>query len=391
MTNNTEQQNKAYLTTFSIASFLNDFGSDIIYPLWPEYVLLLTGTNLALLGLIDGLGDAIVSISQAFSGYVSDRIGKRKIFVWTGYLFGATSRVGYALSTTWEHLIPYRVLDRAGKLRGAPRDAIIADMSTQENRGRNFGLLRAMDNLGAVCGIVVSILLFGLLGYRNLFLLASIPSVIGALLILTLIKDRKTEKIFKGLSLKDITPNLRLFLLVSAIFALGAFSYSFLLVYTDLAGIKIPFLAPFHIPDIAVFYLIFTAVASLMSLPFGRLADKIGRKKVLLLSYIFWGALCWGFIYASSLAAIVLLFVLYGLHRAAAEPVQKAFVSELAPEKYRASVLGAYQLVVGLFALPASVIAGILWTNLGMHAPFCFSFIATCIATLLFLFVREKA
>lgn len=389
MKDKAKEKSRRFLTVFSLASFLNDLGSDIIYPIWPKYVILLSGGNIAILGLIDGLGNAIASISQALSGYVSDRLGKRKIFIWTGYLFGSTSRIGYALSTTWQHLIPYRILDRFGKIRGAPRDAIIADISTAKNRGRNFGLLRAMDNSGAVCGIIISILLFNLLGYTNLFLLASVPSLISALLILTFIKDRKTEKLFKGLSLRDLTSDLKLFLFLNAIFALGAFSYSFLLIYTDFLGFKIPFTL-FEIPNIAVFYLIFTVVASLMSLPFGKLADIVGRKVVLLLSYVFWATLCLGFVYVRSLAGIVLLFVLYGLHMAAAEPVQRAFVSELAPEKYKASILGAYQLVVGLFALPASVIAGILWANFGMYTMFYFSFISTCLATLLLLFVREK-
>lgn len=390
MTNSkSDERSRKFLTVFSLASFLNDFGSDMIYPIWPRYVILLSGANVAILGLLDGLGAAIVSISQAFAGYVSDRLGKRKIFIWTGYLFGSTSRIGYALSTAWQHLIPFRVLDRFGKIRGAPRDAIVADISAQENRGRNFGLLRAMDNLGAVCGVIACILLFSILGYTSLFLLAAVPSLISVLLILIFVKDRKTRKLFKGLSLKDLTSNLQLFMFLSAVFALAAFSYSFLLVYADDLGLKIPFTL-FEIPDVAVFYLIFTVVASLMSLPFGKLADIIGRKAVLFLSYVFWGTLCLGSVYVNSLAGLVLLFVLYGLHGAAVEPVQRAFVSELAPEKYRASVLGAYQLVVGLFALPASMVAGILWTHFGMYAPFYFSFILTCLAALLLLFVREK-
>jgi sugar phosphate permease len=149
----------------------------MIYPIWPLFVTTVLQADMTILGFIDGLGDAIVSLSQAASGYVSDRTRKRKVFVWTGYLFGSSSRVGYALSTAWQHVIPFRILDRAGKMRGAPRDAIIADVSTDENRGRNFGLLRTMDNLGAVCGIIVCILFFGLLGYKNLFLIAAVPSV----------------------------------------------------------------------------------------------------------------------------------------------------------------------------------------------------------------------
>jgi MFS family permease len=143
--------------TFALASFLNDFGSDMVYPIWPLFVTSILKADMAVLGFIDGLGDAVVSISQAISGYLADRLRRRKIFVWTGYLFGSASRIGYAFSTVWGYLIPFRILDRAGKMRGAPRDAIIADISTDENRGKNFGLLRAMDNLGAVCGIIVCV------------------------------------------------------------------------------------------------------------------------------------------------------------------------------------------------------------------------------------------
>ena len=374
------QESKKVVRVFSIASFLNDFGSDMIYPVWPLFVLFL-GANMEILGLIDGLGDALVSVSQAISGYISDRIRKRKVFIWTGYLFGSTSRIGYALSSVWQYLIPFKVLDRAGKMRGAPRDAIIADVSTKKNRGRNFGLLRTMDNLGAVCGIITTILLFSLLGYKELFLIAAIPSLIGAVLIIVFIKERKTKGIFKGISLKDITPNFKLFLFLSAIFALASFSYSFLLIYAKDFG--------FQTTSIPILYLIFTVVASVMSLPFGKLADKWNRKTVLIISYLLFGLMCLGFIFIQSYIGIIVLFVLYGLHRAAIEPVQKTFVSELSPVKYRASVLGAFQLVVGLCALPASLMAGILWTQIGIYTPFYFSLGLTAVSIFLMLFVKE--
>jgi MFS family permease len=342
----------------------------------------LPGVNMAVLGLIDGLGEAIVSISQAVSGNLSDRLKKRKIFIWTGYLFGAISRVGYAFSRVWQYLIPFKVLDRAGKMRGAPRDAIVADLSTDENRGRNFGLLRTMDNLGAVCGILTSIFLFEYLkwSYTSLFLLASFPSLVGVLLILLFIKDRKTKEIYKGLLLRDLTFNFKLFLLASVIFALGAFSYSFLMIYAREAGFAKSF--------VPVLYLIFTAMASLTALFFGRLADRLGRKPVLILAYLLWGLMCVGFIYTSSYLGIILLFVLYGLHRGAIEPVQKAFVSELSPIERRASVLGAFQMTVGLCALPASLIAGLLWDSFGEHVPFYFSLALTSLTVILMPFLK---
>ncbi len=378
---NKEEKNGRIISIFAMASFLNDFGSDIIYPVWPLFVTSFLGVDMVIFGFIDGLGDAIVSISQAISGYLSDRFGKRKIFIWSGYVFGSLSRVGYALSKTWLWLIPFKILDRSGKMRGAPRDAMVADASTDEDRGRNFGLLRAMDNLGAVCGIITSILLLSLLGYQNLFLLAALPSLIGASLVFIFIKERRTADVYKGLSLKDLDINFQLFLLLSSIFALGNFSYSFLLVYSKNFGFEMTFTP--------ALYLIFTVVASLMSFPFGRAADKFGRKPILALAFLFFGLMCLGFIFVNSLSLIILLFVLYGLYRAAMEPVQKTLLSELSPTRYRASTMGAFQMITGLISLPAGIIAGLLWESIGSWAPFTLSLFLSMVSLTLLVFVKE--
>ena len=374
---------KKTIRTFALASFLNDLVSDMIYPVWPLFVTTILKANMAVLGFLDGLGEALVSISQAGSGYISDRIKKRKVFIWTGYLLGAISRLGYEISTIWPHLVPFRVLDRVGKIRSAPRDAIVADVSTQENRGKNFGLLRAMDHLGAVFGILICIVLFSILGYRVLFALAAIPSVVSAFLVFTLIKERKIGpiKIYKGISLKDLDRNFRLFLVLSSLYALGAFSYSFLLIYAKKFGFKLAF--------VPVLYLIFTLSAFLFSYPFGKLSDKIGRKYVLLISYIFWIAVCLGVISEPNRMMIIFIFILYGAHKGALEPVQRTFVCELAPEEFRASCLGGFQMVIGLCALPASFVAGVLWDTLGFLVPFYFSLILTLVSGIMLLFVKK--
>lgn len=381
-----DQEDKKTVRTFAAASFLNDFGSDMIYPVWPLFLTITLGANMEILGFIDGLGDALVSLSQAASGYAADRLRRRKVFVWTGYLFGSASRIGYALSTAWQQVIPFRILDRAGKMRGAPRDAMIADASTDENRGKHFGLLRAMDNLGAVGGILLCLGLLSFFGwtYRSIFLLAAIPSVIAILLVFFVIKEKRAsgQRIFKGFTLKDIDRNFRLFLILSALFALASFSYSFLLIFASRNG--------FPILTVPLLYLIFTVFAALFSYPFGRLADKIGRKNVLLLSYGFWGLLCLIFIFLQTYWAILLTFVLYGLHRAAIEPVQRTLVSEIAPAQYRASSLGAFQLVIGVCALPASLAAGILWDTAGPITPFTLSLILTVVSGIMLLWVKER-
>ncbi len=382
--NKDQNRSKKTVRLFALASFLNDLGSDMIYPVWPLFVTSFLGSNMAVLGLIDGLGEAVVSISQAVSGYLSDRIRKRKIFVWTGYLFGSLSRVGYALSTLWQHLIPFRILDRTGKIRSAPRDAIIADISTKSNRGRNFGILRMMDHTGALFGITICILFFKTLGFKKLFFIASIPSIIGVLLIFLFIEEKKEvrHKLYKGLSFRDFDSNYKLFLLLSSIFALGSFSYSFLLIYAKEFNLQTGF--------VPVLYLIFTAVASLFSLPFGKLSDQIGRKPVMILSFMFWGICCLSMIYIQNNYTIIFTFILYGLHKGALEPVQKTFVAELAPVDYRASSLGGFQMVVGLCAFPASFLAGIFWDRISSTAPFYLSLGLTAMSLIMLFFVKEK-
>jgi len=360
-------ESRKTVRVFALASFLNDLGSDMIYPVWPVFVTAVLGASMSVLGLLDGLGNALVALSQAGSGYLSDRIGKRKVFVWLGYAFGASSRVGYALSSTWQQVLPFRVLDRAGKMRGAPRDAMVADASTRETRGASFGLIRAMDNLGAVAGILACLALFDLLGYRALFLLAAVPSVASALLVFALIREGgpPATSLHKSLRLSQADGNLKLFLCLSAFFSLGAFSYSFLLMYAHELG--------FRTGSLPVLYLIFTAVASLASLPFGRLTDAAGRKSVLLISFVLWGAVCLVLLVVPSRAGVVAAFLLYGLHLGALEPSQKTFVAELGPAETRATRLGVFQMLVGLCALPSSLMAGLIWDRAGMFAPLCVS------------------
>jgi len=377
-------ETKKTIRTFAAASFLNDLGSDIINPVWPFFVTQVLKANMAALGFLDGLGEAIVSLSQAAAGYYSDRIRKRKVFIWTGYLCGAVSRLGYAASSVWTHLVPFRVLDRAGKIRGAPRDAMLADVSTDTNRGRHFGLLRAMDNAGSVAGILISIALFNALGYRLLFALAAIPSLVGTFLVLKNIRESGSPaaKIFKGLSFRDIDRNLALYIALNGVFALGAFTYSFLLMYARSEG--------FRTGAGQILFLVYSTVAAFLSYPFGRLSDRIGRKPVMLIAYGAWAAVCAGVAFlGDGRAAVASLFVLYGVHKAALDPVQKTLAAELAPQAYRASVLGGFQMVIGLCAFPASLVAGFLWDRLGSRAPFYLSLGLTAVAAGLLLFVKE--
>jgi MFS family permease len=377
-------ESRTIVRTFALASFLHDIGSDMVFAVWPLFVRDVLGADMTVLGLVDGLGDAVVSLSQAVSGYLSDKWRKRKVFIWMGYLWGGAARVGYALTFSWPLLIPWRILDRSGKIRGSPRDAIVSDVSTPQTRGRNFGTLRLMDNAGAVVGILLSIFLIRHLGFRTIFAIAALPSLAAVALVLVAVKERKAEGVraFKGIRLRDFDGNLRLLFLASALLGLGSFSYSFLLLYANASG--------FGDGAVPVLYLVFTAVAAVASYPVGRLSDRVGRKALLYASLVCWALVAVSFVYVGGAAGIIAGFLLYGLHKGILDTVHRAFVADLAPKDFTASTLGGFQLVMGLCAFPASLIAGVLWDRAGPGVPFLFSLALTAASFVLLLFVREQ-
>lgn len=375
---------KKTLQTFSLASFLNDAGSDMISPIWPAFATSVLGANMAVLGFIDGLGEAIVSISQAVGGYLSDKYKKRKIFIWLGYVFAGVARVGYAIAQTWQAVIPFRVLDRFGKMRGAPRDAMISELSHDGNRGSNFGVLRSFDNLGALVGIMSALFLVQWLELRSIFLIAAIPSLIAAFMVIRRVPDDGIyTKIHTPFVFKELGRNYNLFLLLSGLFSLGTFSYSFLLIFSQKLEISVIY-SP-------LIYFLFTFVTTMSSLPFGKLSDRIGRKKVVGIGLLLWILMCVAILLSThNIVWFIIALVLYGLHNAAMDTVQKTLVAELAPEQHRATGIGGFQMVIGLCALPGSLIAGLLWESAGgPAAAFMYSISLATVALLLLLFIRE--
>ncbi len=377
------EENKKTVWFFSLGAFLNDLGYYSVVTIWPIFVTSIIGASVTFLGFIDGLGDAFVSLSQAGSGFLSDKLRKRKVFIWLGYFFAFVSRIVYAVSYQSWHLIPGKILDRAGKMRDAPRDAVVADMIPSEKRAAAFGMLRAADRGGAVLGLLASILLVTYINYRQLFLLAAIPSLIGSLVILFFVKERSGANHLKPkFSFQFVSRDLKIFTLALVIFTLGSFSDSFYILAASKSGVQ-----PAIIP---VFFLMFLIFSSVFSIPFGKLSDKFGRRLVLAIAFVIFIILNLIFIFYRSFWMIFLAFIIYGIHSAAYEGNIKTMIAEFAPSEIRPSIIGSFQMLVGLTALPASLIAGILWDKVDFRAPFVFSLCLTAVALFLLFFVRES-
>lgn len=375
-------ENKKTVWLFSLGAFLNDFGYYAIITIWPIFVTSIIGASVTFLGFIDGLGDAFVSLSQAGSGFLSDKLRKRKVFIWLGYFLAFISRLIYAISNQSWHLIPGKVLDRAGKMRDAPRDAIVADIMPREKRASAFGILRAADRGGAVFGLIASILLVGYFSYRQMFLLAAIPSLIGSLIVLFFVREHaRADHLKPEFSFKFVSRDLRIFTLTSAIFTLGAFSDSFYILAASKLGVSLKF--------VPLFFLAFLFFSSVFAIPFGKLSDKISRLFVVAIAFILFIAVNLIFIFYNSFWMIFLAFVALGIHSAAYEGNLKTIVAEFAPSNIRGSIIGSFQMLIGLIALPASLIAGILWDGIGLKAPFVLSLLLTLVALILLFFVRE--
>ncbi len=367
-----------------LVSFFMDISSEMIYPLVPLFLASVLGVNKSVIGLIEGIAESTASLIKVFSGWFSDRIGNRKWLMAAGYGISTLSRPIVALATGWHHVIGSRFMDRFGKgVRTAPRDAIIAESTDKSSLGKTFGFQRAMDSMGAVAGPALAFFLLGILSndYRKIFWLSMIPGAIAVLLIIFFITEKKIAAAVHTdrpkLTLRHFDWKFKFFFMIAALFAVGNSSDMFLILRAQQVGVSTVL--------IPMVYLLFNLVYSLSSIPAGVAADRFGRKRIILLGFILFAFVYYGFAVASDTKAIWFLFALYGLFMGLTDGVQRAFLATIIPLDFKATAFGFYNTVAGLAMLPASLIGGWLWDHVSPSATFYFGAATAAASAALFM------
>lgn len=368
-----------------IASFFADLSGEMIYPLLPLYLTSARiGASPAIVGIVEGIAETTGSLLRVFSGYFSDHFQSRKPITIFGYSAAAVGKLLLYLSASWFGVLVGRVVDRFGKgVRGAPRDALIADSVEPARRGAAFGLHRALDTFGAVGGVTIAYILF--VGFKDdfqpIFLVSVIPATV-AVFVLLFVRERKQtfsvpagggrggqgerkQPWWRNLRAQwgTMDRRLKVFFVIVFVFNLGNSSNQFLLLRAKSLG--------YSDATAILLYLAYNVVYAFGSYPAGRLSDRIGRKTLLVAGYGIYGMLYLAFAIAAANWLFV-LFGLYGIYSAITDGIEKALVSDLAPVESRATMIGLHATFTGIGLLPASILAGFLWDTIGPAAPFFF-------------------
>jgi len=367
-----------------LASFFTDLSSELIIPILPLFIASLGGTGI-IIGLIGGLSDSAISLSKVFSGYWSDRLGKRKGLIISGYSFSAIAKFALSFASNWIHVLILRPMERIGKgVREPPRDALAAETTEKKIHGKVFGTLRVMDTIGAVIGSIFAFLFLYLwhLGFSKIFLIAGIVSSLSVISLI-FIKERKKRKLKISLmmGLKELPKNFRTYLLIATVFAIADFSYMFFILKAK------DYFVSYATP--VALYIVFNVIYAIFAFPLGLLSDKIGRRRVLIYVSIIFILSCLAFAIANSLGAFIFSFALYGLSYAFIVGNERAFAADLAPKKEIGTALGTFHTAIAAATLPASLIAGLLWQYVGHNAAFFFGAFAALIAIIMFISARN--
>ncbi len=371
-----------------VVSFLTDVSSEAIFSVFSIFFTVIMGASSALLGIIEGLADFSSSSLDYFAGWFSDRSGKRKPLVLVGYGFSTLAKVSLLIASSVTSLALFRVIERLGKsFHGPPRDAWLSDVTEQRNRGYAFGLHKAMDKFGAILGPLLAYALLTTLGeklstFHIIFIIAIVLAILSVI-VLSFMKDRpgtphKRENIFKAWT--TLNDGFKFYLIPASIFSLAYFSFGFLLLRAYTVG--------FAIKDVVLLYALFNIVFVIVSIPIGKLGDWVGRKYIVVLGYLIYIIMSFGFIFATNKWQVIYLFVLFGIFYSIDEAQSKAFIADIETDR-RATAIGVYNFITGLAYLPASIIAGLLWA---LHPTYAFLFAAviTSVALCFFVIFRYK-
>lgn len=373
-----------------VVSLLNDASTDMIYPLIPIFLTKVLGASFVSVGIIEGIAESTASLLKVFSGWLSDKLKKRKIITVLGYSLSMFSKPMLAFAQSSWHVLLVRFFDRFGKgIRQAPRDALIAESTDSHMLGYSYGFHKMMDTIGATLGPLLAFLLLPVFNnnLRSLFLFSFVASMLAVLTLITFVKEKKEPAYappIHKLSLKSLRPTYKLFLLAIAIFTIGNSSDAFLFLRAQNLGI-----AAFLIPILyALGNIFFAAFAT----PFGKLADRIGAGKIFIAGYFVFALTYFGFGFAQSGFWVWVLFPLYGLFSAMTDSIQKTITVKITDPEHKGTMLGLTATTIGIFQLPASVIAGLLWEKIGVSFPFYFGSITAIISALLLsaVFLKTK-
>jgi MFS family permease len=374
------------------ASCVNDVASEMSYPLLQQFLLFVLRGNLWHLGVIEGVAESVASLVKLWAGAWSDRLGRRRWFVVLGYALAAVARPLMGLAAVPWHMFAARTADRLGKgLRTSPRDALIADSTPQEMRGRAFGFHRAMDHLGAAIGPLLALvfLWFWPGELRGLFLLTAVPGLVVVALVIAGVREAPAVSAETSpspaprLTLRPFDRDFRLYLLALVVFTLGNSSDAFLLVRAKELGVPVGMLP--------VLWFAFHVLKSGGNLLVGRWVDKAGPRLPLLAGWTVYAALYAGFAAATSAWQMWALFLAYALFYSLSEPAEKALLTRLAGDEHKGLAFGWFHFAIGMGALPASALFGLFYDRFGAFVAFGWGASLAVIAAALLLAVRVPA
>ncbi len=356
------------VVALGFTSLFTDVSTEMLIPILPLFITATLGASATSLGIIEGVAECVASVLRTTSGWLSDRIGRRKPFLVLGYGLSGAAKAAIGLAAGWTTVLGLRVADRLGKgLRNPPRDALIADSVPRESLGRAFGLHRAMDTAGAAIGPLLAWALLGhwralgVAGYRRIFFVSAVPAALSLLVLLLFVRaprhapaPRRTLAEHRA-ALGGLFAR---FVAIDTLFALANSSNAFVLLRADHAG--------WSAAGVALLYAGFNIVMAALAYPFGHLSDRVGRRPLLIAGYLLYAVVYAGLAAPPTRWGMVAAFALLGAHTALVDGQARSLIARIIPAGSRATAFGAHATVTGLALLPASALAGWLWDH---HGP----------------------